>query len=369
MKQIKYSYCLDENNNLIHISSLTDENRRSHTYRCLQCGQDMTPKLSKHKEGSHKSHFAHTADTACDGESYLHKLAKRRIREKFESSESFPMTFTRNIPCQESGKCVCFDKHSCLEQGVSILSDLRKLNGQVIYDTCQEEKKVGDFQPDLLLTCSTKADRKPVFIEVYKTHESEDPKINSGYKIIETTKLKTEADIDSIIEKGFVEGLNCQMFNFSPKLPSIRKKDVPITRFILFGNVAASVIGSTEYEVTCESINRRIHSQSIKELNLQSSGIDIWGNYEEDNILDSYQTGLVYLVKKGMDIRNCILCKHYTYNEWKNTHLCMSYKSLVEKYHYPRQTTARECPKFELNQKLLNHPLSELEKEVSEVPI
>ena len=183
MKQIKYSYCLDENKNLVHISSVTDENRHSRTFFCLECGQPMIAKIGKVKV----PHFAHAADTACDGESYLHKLAKRRIREKFESSESFPMTFTRDVPCQESGKCVCFDKHSCLEQGVSIPSDLRTLNGQVVYDTCQEEKKIDDFQTDLLLTCSSKADRGPVFIEVYKTHESEEPKINSGYRIIETT--------------------------------------------------------------------------------------------------------------------------------------------------------------------------------------
>ena len=96
--------------------------------------------------------------------------------------------------------------------------------------------------------------------------------------------------------------------------------------------------------------------------------IDIWGN-NDDNTLDSYQKGLVYLVKKGMDIKNCILCRFYKYNEWQNTHVCIRYKSLGEKFHFPEQTTARDCPLYEIDRRFLNHSLSELEKEVSEVPM
>lgn len=76
MKQIKYSYCLDENKNLVHISSVTDENRHSRTFFCLECGQPMIAKIGKVKV----PHFAHAADTACDGESYLHKLATLAAR-------------------------------------------------------------------------------------------------------------------------------------------------------------------------------------------------------------------------------------------------------------------------------------------------
>ena len=128
MSMIKYSYCLNENNDLVHISSVSAENRHTHTYRCLQCGQEMTPKLSKNKEGSHKSHFAHAADTACDGESYLHKLAKRRIREKFTSSDCFP------IELNYKGWFI---------KGIQQKTrrDLKSWKGNVVYDTCQEEAR------------------------------------------------------------------------------------------------------------------------------------------------------------------------------------------------------------------------------------
>ena len=365
MGQIKYSYCLNENNELVHISSVSAETRHSHTFYCLECGQPLIAKIGKIKV----PHFAHGADTACDGESYLHKLAKRRIREKFMSADSFPLTFTRDVPCQDAQHCPGCIGDYCYQPRVSIPTDLKTWKGNVVYDDCKEEVTVGEFRPDLLLTCSTKPDRPPVFIEIYKTHESEEPKVTSEYRIVETMKIKSEADIDDIINRGFIEDENCKTYNFSPKLPPIRKRDVPITRFFLFGSGAAKVISATEYFVMCDKLNQKVHPESIRELNLKGSGIDIWGINEEDGTLDSYQTGLVYFVKKGLDIKNCILCKFYKYNEWQNTHVCIRYKTLGEQYHFPKQTTARNCPLYEKDPVLMNHSIEELEKEVSEVSL
>ena len=247
---------------------------------------------------------------------------------------------------------------------MNIPNDLKIWNGDVIYDTCQEEVRLGDFQPDLLLTCSTKPDREPVFIEIYKTHKSEEPKTTSNYRIIETTKIKTETDIDEILEKGFIEGQNCRTFNFSPKLPPIRKKDIPIDRFVLFRNGAVTIHRATEYIVMCDKLNVRVHSNSVRELNMKG-GYDIWG----DDKLDSYQQGLVYLVKKGLSIKNCILCKFYKYNEFSNTHICIRYKTLGEQYHFPKQTTAKTCRLYQEDPILMNHSIEEFEKDVSEVPI
>ena len=49
MRDIKYSYCLNENNELVHISSVSVENRHSHTYHCLECGQPLIAKIGKIK--------------------------------------------------------------------------------------------------------------------------------------------------------------------------------------------------------------------------------------------------------------------------------------------------------------------------------
>lgn len=65
-KQIKYSYCVNKKGQLVHISELTKETC-SQTWRCPQCGEELTPKLGKIKT----KHFAHKANTACDGETDL----------------------------------------------------------------------------------------------------------------------------------------------------------------------------------------------------------------------------------------------------------------------------------------------------------
>lgn len=366
MKQgIKYSYCVDEKGELVHINSLTDATRHARKLYCLQCGQEMVANLGQYKA----KHFSHKADTACDGESYLHKLAKRRIKEKFDSSEHFPILFYRDVPCCEASHCLCYDSQYCALGKQDIRSDLKIWKDKPLYDTCEPEVSVGEFRPDLLLTCSTKPDRQPVFIEIYKTHESNETKRNSCYRIIETKQVESEDDIEDIIKRGFVEGDNFTTYNFNPQLPIFRKDNVPIDRFVLFKTGSVIVHRALDYVVYCKDINKRIDSRSVVELNMRDRGIDIWGIEEETNRLNSYQAGLVYLAKKGMNIKNCILCKYYKFNESYDKHFCILYKVNGIGIPCPKQNVAKKCPRFELNPTLMNHSLSELEKDISEVPM
>lgn len=49
-------------------------------------------------------------------------------------------------------------------------------------------------------------------------------------------------------------------------------------------------------------------------------------------------------------------------------HLCILYKVNGIGIPCPKQYVAIKCPRFELNPTLMNHSLSELEKDISEVP-
>ena len=363
-KQIKYSYCVDENNRLVHISELTKETRHSQTWRCPQCGQILIPNLGE----KNRWHFSHKADTACDGETDLHKLAKRRIREKFESSDSLTITFVRDVPCNQHETCLYYSNDSCHKKNVPITS----FNLKDFYDTCQEEIQVEEFRPDLLLTNSKKPDREPIFIEINVTHQSEEKKLKSKYRIIETIQIKTEEDIEDIIKKEFVEGIdegrNCKTYNFKRDkmdLPSIKVDGVPIERFVLFKNGAAKVYKAHEYAVLCDKLNERVHPNSVCELNMKEFGIELWGENAENKILDSYESGLVYLMKKkGWQIKNCILCKFRKYNDFYGIHICTHYKSLGQDYRFPQQTKANKCPDYQVDPDKMNYPLSELEKSI-----
>lgn len=353
MGKIKYSYCLNENNELVHISGVTVEDRHSHTYYCLECGQEMMAKIGK----KNKPHFAHRTDTACDGESYLHKLAKRRIREKFMSSDSFPITFVREVPCKESSQCKIFkiyNEYNCQEYDVPIQSDLKKFNGNVVYDTCQEEVNVGEFRPDLLLTGPNKR-LKALFIEIYKTHASEEQKLTSNkYKIIETKKIKCEEDIDDILNRGFVEDDNCTTHNFSPKLPAIRLNIEYFNRFILFKSGAAKI-----FYVECSMLKRKLKNDSLCEMNI-GSYISDWVVFFDNKKLNLMQKCLVYLRKKGLQFKNCILCKYNSSNYRGDRFFCNYYKK--EFGLLLKQTEALSCDKYEETMVLMNIPLSEFEK-------
>ena len=68
---------------------------RNHTYRCLQYHKTLIAKIGNKKV----PHFAHKKGNACNGESYLHKLAKRRIREKI-----IPGMRRATVPRAEAGR-------------------------------------------------------------------------------------------------------------------------------------------------------------------------------------------------------------------------------------------------------------------------
>lgn len=370
-----YGYCLDEEDNLVCIDSITDEDRHTHKYRCLQCGQEMIPKLGKIKI----HHFAHKVIANCNGESYLHKLAKRRIREKFMSSETFPITFSRLVPCCEKEHCLYaipdiehseilyYNGRSCSDY-VDVPMDLKVLNGKTLYDECHEEVRYKGFRPDLMLTCSSVPNRPPIFVEIYKTHKSDDSKLASGIRIIETRQINSEADIDVIIKNGFIEGRNCQTYYFNPTLPkSIKPIGCEnIIRFVLRKNDSASIFYDIDEPIRCDKIYQKIEKDSVEELNLKAGGLTIGDSIEEH--LDLYQVGLLYFAKKGYDIRNCKLCKFRRYNSYKERYICILYKKLGLTSPYVGQVKALECQNYEFNHKWDSISLEELQKVVQEVP-
>lgn len=351
-KRIKHSYCVDENNRLVHISELTNETRHSHQWRCLECGQEMTPNLGEKKSW----YFSHKPNTACNRESYLHKLAKRKIREKFLSEDSFKIIFVKDVPCNQHKTCLYYNGYECKKRNVHIPFNLKEW-----YDCCEEEVRDGEFIIDLLLTSKTYPNEN-IYIEIFVTHKSEESKINSDNRIIETTQIKSEDDIEDIIKRGFVEGRNCKIYNFKKdklKLPSIKVGGVPIKRFVLFKNGAAKVYESFEHVFTCNKLNERALPNSVCELNMK----ELWGENAENKTLVSCESGLVYLMKKKRwKIKNCILCRFRTYNVSYCEYICIRYKS-------PIQTMARNCPDYQVDPDKMNYPLSELEKFISEVPV
>lgn len=360
MREIKYRYCLDKDTKeLIYIGDLTQETRYAHTYECLECGKEMEANMGSVK----RRYFSHKSGCACDGESYLHKLAKRIIKARFESSEHFPIVFKRDIPCSEFETCMFKDDYLCKFHNKNIPHDLKIWKGKTLYNLCQEEVWCDEFKPDLLLTSTISSQLPPIFIEVYKTHESSDDKVNSKHKIIETYKLKSESDVDSILENGFVENVNCRIIGFNPKTGKTRKTDMNVTRVVVYETGVCRFYRFGE--VKCGMLNVKYDPKSKYEFNvIPMSRMAVIS--PRCNLLPQ-QIGLAWAEKKGMKIRNCMLCNSYRYNEWYGKYMCISYKKLGQDHIFPKPSMATTCVEYRHSFELERMTIADLQRFASEV--
>ena len=360
MREIKYRYCLDKDTKeLIYIGDLTQETRYAHTYECLECGKEMEANMGP----VNRRYFSHKLGCACNGESYLHKLAKRRIKAKFDSPEHFPIVFKRDIPCSEYETCMFRDDYFCKFHNKVISHDLKIWNGKTLYNFCQEEVWCDEFKPDLLLTSTIISQLPPIFIEVYKTHQSSDDKVNSKHKIIETFKLKSESDIDGILENGFVENDNCRIIGFNPKTERIRKKDMVVTRVVVYET--GRCLFYNHGEVKCDILNIKYDPKSKYEFNVISTG-RMAAISPQCNLLPQ-QIGLAWAEKKGMKIRNCMLCNSYRYNEWYGKYMCISYKKLGQDHMFPKTYMATTCVEYRHSYEIEKLTIADLQRFASEV--
>ncbi len=279
MGQIKYSYCLNENNELVHISSVSAETRHSHTFYCLECGQEMTPKAVSSERVT--KYFAHRPGTECSGsyESYLHKLAKRRILNHFNEGGKLTFRRVQELPCKEKESCIFYDdiRNECKGQRAMTF------NIRDYYDTLEEEKRVNGYVADLYFSDSKDPKKEGLLIEIYVKHACDPEKISSGLKIIEA-KIENEYDIEYIIKNGFQEdGIKevykgrgqfsdipwvfkrFMFYNFK-SLPPVQLRSGHIQRF--FVDAYGKPLISSEIAYKCDKSGVRISENSIAELDL-----------------------------------------------------------------------------------------------------
>ena len=77
---------------------------------CLSCGHELFPKWEVRAH-----HFAPKEDVDCDGESYLHKLAKIKLKEIYNKTIPFEIEFRRKLFCKDKDECPFYDEFKCQE--------------------------------------------------------------------------------------------------------------------------------------------------------------------------------------------------------------------------------------------------------------
>ncbi|WP_143558041.1 hypothetical protein [Solemya velum gill symbiont] len=131
-------------------------------------------------------YFSHKSVGDCSRETFLHKLGKEVFRSEYTNclKGNRPFIFSIILPETCNFCATKFDK-TC-ETSTVYNYDLTK-----IFTNVEEEKRVGDFIADILL--SSENGKEKIFVEIAVTHECEQPKIDSGSRIIEL-KISDEQD-------------------------------------------------------------------------------------------------------------------------------------------------------------------------------
>ena len=331
MANVKYKYACTEEDVLVCIDDILPEQRKSHKYYCLSCGHELLPRALKSEKRSR--HFYHKEEVECSGETYLHKLAKKLIKAKFDSRHPFSIKYPRTIECEQDSCNLVDEKCTQYEDYVLNLYDY--------YDTCTEETSCGGFVADLLLTNSQKKDRQPLFIEIFVTHQCEKKKIESGIKAIEVY-IKNEASVIKFVEKEIIDinepqqdcrfPYDISLYSFKRIIKRFLNKN--ISRFVF--NPPYTIDGYIT-QVDCSQALHRIRKNSIVEL----------------NILENWDSDRYFCLKwlyKNKNIRRCDICIYYYSTQIESKAICRLSKKYTEFKPNPRMDDAERCRAFRLRE-------------------
>lgn len=327
MANIRYRTAFDEHKNLVDIRDVSKEERHEHTYRCITCGEVLLPRLGNERA----RHFYHGKDTTCDGESYIHKLAKLRLKEKFDKSKHFYVSYIVTNVCSEEG---------CKLRNVncSIPHEQHKIDLKKYYDTATIEAPINGFVADILLFNSKKPEYQPVLLEIRVTHACEQEKLDSGLKIIEV-RVKKESDVNALIaqdvlqETSWARDKDVTFYSFNR---DVKKKLVSdVFRYVMNTDKPSGYIR----KITCDNATTRLRSSSTLELN--AVNVKHYGSYE---LWDAMRW-----VWENKRIPRCSICKFYYATQYEYSAKCR----LDIKYGtptHPQMQEAERCRFFRIQE-------------------
>lgn len=315
MGELKYKYAFDEIGNIVSIEDFTKESSKLHTFKCIVCGGELRPRAigSKHR----RAHFYHKEVVSCNGETYLHKLGKLYIKQHFDNSDKFCISYEVSKTCKE---------HNCNLRNYNCHKEheINQVDLKEFYDTCTIEAPIKGFVADLLLTNSKKPNIPPTLIEICVTHPCEDEKKESELKIIEIS-IKTEKDIENLFSDRFLsENLNKRIGNkieFISFKRNIEEKLVSsISRFIYYPALSPTPFKNN---IQCSIANSKIFKESTIELNIVSNKYSLGEDYD-----------IVYnWLANRIKLKRCNMCKFY-------------YATMYDDYAFCRLSTKYGKPKF-----------------------
>ena len=303
-----HRYAVDEKGNTVFIKDVTLETRHNKFY-CKNCGGEMIPVLGEVRE----KHFRHKVETpSCSYESYIHKIGKEKLKERFYAQETFPITYFIEYNCTKTDACKFKDKLSNLKCNKR---EKRTIDLKQIYNTCEEEKTYKGFRADLMLSHSEHPEREPLFIEIAFTHDCTEGKLASGIQIIEV-KVSDDHNFDMPFDEQDVMFMdftanNPYSFSIAPPVRFYNfhrheKFSIPLSRFFVAKNREGQIEGF-EYpkNTNCQEFDFE-HIPIVDYELVVSEEI-----MEQEQRTNFYAFGMAMAINKGYRVKHCVLCKHH----------------------------------------------------------
>ncbi|MFC7526966.1 hypothetical protein ACFQRK_23620 [Parapedobacter sp. GCM10030251] len=301
---IQYQHALASEGVITHIGTITREVRSTQRYRCVGFGAEMTAVLGNIKA----HHFRHSGET-CSWESYLHKLGKQIIKQRFDGSETFNVKFYSHNSCPHLVQCG-IRKYPVWKRCTPV--ELRTVNLKEIYDTCHVEVTYRGFRANLMFTHSEYPERPPTFLEIAVTHPCNQNKINSVIRIIELD-VKAELDLIQNITENTGDlvpqkiGVNLTRYISAIRFYNFKRTHQPtytLDRFRLYVDDIGEYRAKMEHGAgSCHEAQFTHEEDSCFEVMLPEK-------FNRQNYL--YDLGLALSIQEGFRVEHCKLCSRYS---------------------------------------------------------
>ncbi len=346
-KQAKYRYALNKNNEIIEIQ---DAHQVGGEYYCPHCGDQMICKCGT----KNVWHFAHVK-AKCNYDKYLHTLAEQRILEWFNNTNDISVVLQTNDICEKHNDCKFFSEEICQK-----VINTEAFNLKRYYSFCEKEKhyeKNGQkFIADIL--CHPVSDKnEPLFIEICVSHPCEEEKLKSGIRIIEFV-IKTEDDIDKVINQKIQKSDKVRLYNFHPKeeFSSANEFDRMLKKFIVF----SSKKGYVQTIHCSELFNRR------GEIEIAIPHIDCVPDFIGDG--GFFSLAFATASKYNRALKHCCLCKYHVYDMLDGIGICKLYKKYGTN-RYSSDNDAQQCSYYRINDETIQSRIKEFDEYSKENPV
>lgn len=322
-----YSYAIDHDKKLVHVSMAI----RDVSYFCPQCGEIMVPHMGEIR----RWHYEHKANKKCVYAHYLRKIAVLRIKEAFDSSSDFFIQYEIPVSCNKH-KCI-FRDYSCEKY------ELQTFNLKKYYNKCEVDITYNNLKCDLILSSTLNKNRAPVIIEILGKNRLVDDKIESGVRLI-IIKISTEEDLERIVKTRLLTD-NEKLFRREPIIGA----------HIAFYNFRDKLILKNPDYFSSGKTDYNMHFMWVKPDGMFDVGscrcTDDMSKFIPDGadciVADEkfpVYWGIFQFASKGLVVKNCLVCKHYSSNIYELP-TCPMRDDVGPMF--PEQLNAKECEYFD----------------------